>query len=534
MRWNSYIKGTLLGVSLLTLSVTSIPTLAVAERFAMSYLYFGNPSGYVQAVDHTKGSLDMVSPSYFDLRDDGSLLLTEALDPAFIKEMHSKGMKVVPFLSNHWDRNKGIAALNNRNALVKQIAAAIEKYNLDGVNVDIENVTDKQRDDQTQLVKMLREAIPAHKEVSVAVAANPQGWTTGWHGSYDYAALSKVSDYLMIMTYDESYQGSEPGPVAGLPFVEQSIQYALKHVPSNKIVLGIPFYGRYWKSDGTMKGNAAQNHRISKLLQAYNGKTYYDAAKQSPKGVFTIKTGDALPNVHGNTLKPGTYTVWYENEQSIQAKLNLVNKYDLKGAGNWSLTEEADGTWDYYSAWLNGSAFVDTTGHWASAYIHSVNERGWMTGTAKRTFAPEQRLTRAQSAAIVARLLQLQPQSAVRPFWDVPSRHWAANDILMAQQAGIMKGRADGSFGPEESITREELTVLLARVLQASPSKPVISSFEDVSSDRWSAASIAVLVENGIVDGYRDGTFRPLQAVTRAEMAKMLDLAAPILNEQFK
>ncbi|WP_036697747.1 S-layer homology domain-containing protein [Paenibacillus taiwanensis] len=533
MRWNSYIKGTILGVSLLTLTLTSIPTLAAAERYAMSYLYFGNPSNYVQAVNHTKGSLDMVSPSYFDLREDGSLLLTEALDPAFIKEMHNKGMKVVPFLSNHWDRNKGIAALNNRNALVKQIAAAIEKYNLDGVNVDIENVTDKQRDDQTQLVKMLRETIPAHKEVSVAVAANPHGWTTGWHGSYDYAALSKVSDYLMIMAYDESYQGSEPGPVAGLPFVEQSIQYALKYAPSHKLVLGIPFYGRYWKSDGTMKGNAAQNYRVRKLLQDYNGKTYYDTAEQSPKGIFTIKSGDTLPNVHGTTLKPGSYTVWFENEQSIQAKLNLVNKYNLKGAGNWSLTEEADGTWDYYSAWLNGSSFNDTAGHWASAHIHAVSERGWMTGIAARTFAPEQRLTRAQSASIVARMLHLQPQTTDSLFWDVPSRHWAANDIRMAQQAGIMMGRTDGSFGPDETITREELTVLLARVLQAAPSKPVVSSFVDVSSDRWSAAAIAVLAENGIVNGYQEGTFRPLQAVTRAEMAKMLDLAAPMLNERF-
>lgn len=74
----------------------------------------------------------------------------------------------------------------------------------------------------------------------------PKGWNTGWHGSYDYSALSKYADYLMIMAYDEHYQGSPAGPVAGMEFVEESIKYALKHVPKEKIVLGVPFFGRVW------------------------------------------------------------------------------------------------------------------------------------------------------------------------------------------------------------------------------------------------------------------------------------------------
>ena len=126
--------------------------------------------------------------------------------------MHQKGIRVVPFLSNHWDRASGVAALNRVDELAAEIAEAVRQYNLDGVNVDIENVTHNQRDQYTALVRRLREFLPNDKEVSVAVAANPNGWSTGWHGSYDYKELGKVADHLFLMTYDEHYQGGEAGP----------------------------------------------------------------------------------------------------------------------------------------------------------------------------------------------------------------------------------------------------------------------------------------------------------------------------------
>lgn len=70
---------------------------------------------------------------------------------------------------------------------------------------------------------------------------------------------------------------------------------------------------------------------------------------------FTIKKSDDLSTVNGTKLSPGTYTLWYENEKSIKAKLQLIKKYNLKGTGTWSLGKETAHTWEYYKQSLNAS-----------------------------------------------------------------------------------------------------------------------------------------------------------------------------------
>ncbi|MDU1845828.1 MAG: glycosyl hydrolase family 18 protein [Niallia nealsonii] len=329
--------------------------------FNMSYLYFGNTKSYISQIDKTQGNLSLVSPSYFDINADGSLKITTQYDSTFVKEMHNRGIKVVPFLSNHWDRTIGRAALSNREKLTTQIADFIIKNNLDGIQVDIENTTEIDRDAYTDLVKQLREKLPSDKEVSVAVAANPNGWTKGWHGTYDYKELAKYSNYLMVMAYDESYEGSPEGPVASYGWVERSIQYALKQgISSDKIVLGIPFYGRYWKEGEATGGTGISNVRVDELLSKYGGTVVFDEATKSPKATVTIKQGDPVTTIAGKTLAPGTYKIWYENSDSIAAKFDLIHKYNLKGSGSWSLGQESTAIWQNYRAWMsdNGQTVV--------------------------------------------------------------------------------------------------------------------------------------------------------------------------------
>lgn len=113
-----------------TAILTSIPIQKVSAHeanFNMSYLYFGNTQSYISQIDKTQGNLNLVSPSYFDINADGSLKVTSQFDPYFVQEMHNRGIKVVPFLSNHWDRTIGRAALANREKLASQIADVIIK-----------------------------------------------------------------------------------------------------------------------------------------------------------------------------------------------------------------------------------------------------------------------------------------------------------------------------------------------------------------------------------------------------------------------
>ena len=332
----------------------------LSEKFSMTYLYGGSVSQQISKVKQA-GTFDTVSPSYFDINSQGKLVVN-TVSTELVNEMHAMGIKVVPMLSNHWDRNGGKLALANPEALAAEIAENVKKYNLDGVNVDIENVTQTERDKYTRLVAELRRLIPAEKEVSVAVAANPNGWTTGWHGSYDYEALAKHADYLMIMAYDESWQGSAAGPVASYDFVKKSIEYALKYAPAEKIVVGVPFYGRIWSENGDFNGYGIGLSVISNMLTDYNAKITYDEKARSPKAEFTVKAGDKEYTVGGKKLSPGNYTIWFENQRSISNKINLVHEYNLKGVGSWALNQATDSILQNLSPWLRENDAAAKTG----------------------------------------------------------------------------------------------------------------------------------------------------------------------------
>ncbi len=508
-----------------------------ANRYNMSYIYFGNTNSYYYHVESTQNTLDEISPNYFNLKDDGSLELTLAVDTNFIHEMHSKGIKVIPFLSNHWDREKGIKALENRELLAAQISDAVIQLNLDGVNVDIENVTHIERDMYTNFVKILRDKLPEGTTLAVAVAPNPYGITKGWQGSYDYAALAEYSDYLMIMAYDESYTGGPAGPVASYGFVEATIKKALTQVPKEKLVLGIPFYGRFWKENATTGGYGLSNTDVARLVGNYSGKVYFDERTKSPYAVITIAPWDTKPYVLGSKLEAGTYTIWYENETSIKYKLGLVNKYDLKGTGSWSLGQETKDTWNYYGLWLNGHYFEDAQGHWAQGSIISMADREWMTGVSFNMFAPDNVLTRAEAAVILVRAMGLEKKvddeaGSIAQFTDI-SEHWGRNEIETAACHGIVLGTGDGKFSPDKHLTRQEMAVMLDRILvHLQDANNARNPYTDISrkNNSWSYDAIVKLTHYSVFTGNPDGTFGAGKNTTRAQMAVLMERAAPYLN----
>ncbi|MCL1790370.1 MAG: glycosyl hydrolase family 18 protein [Peptococcaceae bacterium] len=379
----SAVKIMVAGVIIATLPFASFMGASAAEsdtRFSMAYLYGGSVQQQIAYVERTNKALQTVSPSYFDINPDGSLKFNP-VSAELVTRMHASDIKVVPFLSNHWDRTAGVNALKDVDKLSTQIANHINQYNLDGVNVDIENVTEQQRAQYSELVRQLRAKIPAHKEVSVATAANPKGWTVGWHGSYDYAALGQYADYLMMMTYDEHYEGGPAGPVASIGFVEESIKYALSKTTADKIVVGLPFFGRIWSTHDTgVIGKGLAISTIQNMIIDYQAIVTYDAATQSPKAEFEVRPGNKPYTVGGKPLAPGKYIIWFENDQSLQAKLKLIEKYNLKGAGAWALGQEDAAIWNNYNSWLNGGASAAAPGAgeiagWVTSGTTNLNVR---------------------------------------------------------------------------------------------------------------------------------------------------------------
>ncbi|NLL39353.1 MAG: hypothetical protein GX254_07195 [Clostridiales bacterium] len=328
----------------------------------------------------------------------------------------------------------------------------------------------------------------------------------------------------MIMAYDESYETGPAGPVAGLPFVEKSILYALNLVPGEKIVLGLPFYGRIWSnSGGYPQGYGISNERIEQFISTYGGRVVFDKASQSPKATVTIKPWDTKPLVGGKALAPGTYTIWFENEFSLKGKLSLVEKYNLKGTGSWSLGQEQAETWDYYKYWLNGCAFEDIRHSWAKEQILQAYVKGWITGFSKESFMPEKTLTRAQAAAMLVRIMNLDVRKHSEYAFDDSKGCWAEEYINTARKHGLVSGVENNLFKPDSPISRQEVAVMLNNILGYS-AQGSVPAFSDVSQtgNSWSYEAICALSQKGLITGYPDMTFRPEYHITRAEMTALL------------
>ena len=492
---------------------------------SLSYLYGGNTTTYISSVNITDANLSTVCPDYFEINSNGELKSTIKVDPLFVRSMHLKGIKVIPYLSNNWDRTLGRAAVANRALFATELASKVLELDCDGVNIDIQNLTEVDRNSFTDFIRLLRAELPQSKRILVCVAPNPWGATTGWQGSYDYKALGAFCDQLFIMAYDENYSGDPtPGPVASFSFVENSIKYAVKYVAPSKVIIGIPFYGRYWKQGAAVGGYGITMADVERLVSSFGASSWYDSTKQCARATLKLSDTDNAVIWGSNRLSAGNYDIWYENETSIEKKLSLVTKYGLAGAGSWALSQEPERLWRNYSLWLYGKPFIDLENNWAQSYILNLAQKGYVSGFPDKRFLPNGRLTRAQAATLLVKVLGLEKEAGSGTFADTVG-HWAEKQISITKQYGIFAGYSDNLFYPEKNITREEFAVVCDKVLY-SPDTVNFSQkiYSDVSPETnpWSNKSIVLLSTNNIISGYPDGSFKPGNTISRAEAVRII------------
>lgn len=154
-----------------------------------------------------------------------------------------------------------------------------------------------------------------------------------------------------------------------------------------------------------------------------------------------------------------------------------------------------------------------------AAELNRTDHLAFLSGYANGTFGPDRNMTRAEVTTMFARLLtekMAADQTYSNTFSDVAKSHWAANYIGYMQQFGIITGYADGSFRPDASVTRAEFAAIASRFERLTEGT---KSFSDVPSSHWAAKYINFAATRGWVNGYADGTFRPNNSITRAEVA---------------
>jgi len=166
------------------------------------------------------------------------------------------------------------------------------------------------------------------------------------------------------------------------------------------------------------------------------------------------------------------------------------------------------------------AGFQDIKGHWAQKNITSLVNRSIINGYGDYTFRPNRSISRSEAIALIAQAFNLKDTSTTN-FKDLTNKHWANSYIRQGVRAGIIAGYEDGTFRPDQAITRAEMTVMIAKAIKLRGTEGN-TSFMDVSRNNWAAPFISEMKTKNYIAGYADGTFRPSGKATRAEYVTVL------------
>ena len=220
------------------------------------------------------------------------------------------------------------------------IADIVERSNpFDGVQIDFESVSKNDGTAYLNFLIAVKKALPKDKLFSVAVMAR---WKThkqkNPNDAFDYPFIGMIADRVVVMAYDEHYGGGDPGPIASLAWCEKIYSYAVETIPPDKLVMGIPLYGRGWQSP--------------KLARAYKNREL--VAELREKGIRPAS--DVSNGGSYSFTETVTISVHYETPQSLEAKLNLYGKHPIRGVAFWRIGQEPAGFWRWHpvqTKWSN-------------------------------------------------------------------------------------------------------------------------------------------------------------------------------------
>ena len=173
-----------------------------------------------------------------------------------------------------------------------------------------------------------------------------------------------------------------------------------------------------------------------------------------------------------------------------------------------------------------GAGFTDLQGHWAAGQINKWVDQGLAGGYADGTFKPNRQVSRAEFVALVNRAFKIEQSQSGVQLSDVKAGTWYYGDVAAATAAGYIGGYADGTFRPNQTITRQEAAGILVRLLKLTPDTGGIDNFVDAGQiASWARGSIGAVVREGLMKGLPDNSFAPQKGISRAEAIVSLDRA---------
>jgi spore germination protein YaaH len=211
------------------------------------------------------------------------------------------------------------------------IQAIVERSKpFDGVQIDFESIAKEDGTAYLNFLAALKKALPPDKLFSVAVMAR---WEAHKQknplDAFDYPFIGMIADRVVVMAYDEHYRGGQAGPIASLPWCEKIYDYALKTIDPEKLIMGIPLYGRSWQKES--------------LARAYRNPDVLANLRQTGAELKSDPTTGGSYTYSANV----TIAVHFENLPSLNAKLKLYASKPICGVAFWRISQEPAGFWDH-------------------------------------------------------------------------------------------------------------------------------------------------------------------------------------------
>ena len=284
--------------------------------------------------------VNVISPTWFSVTDEtGTISSLASAD--YVKLAHDAGREVWGLIDNFneaFDETTDLAYASVRSRIIEQLLAEAASCGMDGINVDFENLKEAGIPHYLQFLRELTSAAHAQNLVVSVDTPVPQAYTM----YYQRGEQARFVDYMIVMAYDEHFAGSEEaGSVSSLPFVQQAVEEMTRVMPADQVICGIPFYTRVWTE------KFGQSAITSEVLGMDGAKNYAKENQMTEtwdaslgQNVATVETSDAR------------YTIWIEDEQSMEEKLKVIQSADLAGVAEWKLGFECADVWSLISEYI--------------------------------------------------------------------------------------------------------------------------------------------------------------------------------------